>query len=135
MQIEFELPARGDRRSFHTVKTPEAPVSRAPRLARILALAHKVDADVRSGEIRSYREAALLGRISCARLSQILLLVNLAPDIQEYILFASPGQARALSEDDLRQVARERDWRRQRAMFAKFRKNEVDSEPRQSDHM
>ena len=135
MQIEFELPARSDRPSFHTATEPEAPILRAPRLARILALAHKIDADVRSGEIGSYREAALLARICSARLSQILQLVNLAPDIQEYILFATSRQVRALSEHDLRQVACEHNWRRQRAMFANFRKNEVDSERRQSDHM
>jgi hypothetical protein len=125
MQLEFELPCRRDRPAASFVKPPDAPVSRAPRIARLLALAHNLDAAVRSGEIPGYREAARLGRISAARLSQILLLVHLAPDIQEYILFASPHQARALSEYDLRRVARESDWRRQRAMFAKFGAKEL----------
>jgi hypothetical protein len=120
MLLEFELPAKRDRAAAKVITLPDGPACRAPRLARILALAHRLDSRVRSGEVPGYRETARLGRISDARLSQILTLLHLAPEIQEYILFASSTQLRALSEHELRQVAREPDWRRQRAAFLKL---------------
>ena len=41
----------------------------------------------------TYAELARLDHISPARLTQIMVLVHLAPAIQEYILFLSPGDA------------------------------------------
>ena len=45
---------------------------RIPRIARLMALARHVEELVRSGTIASYAVAARLGRVSRARLSQIL---------------------------------------------------------------
>jgi hypothetical protein len=53
--------------------------ARIPQSARLMALAWHVDALVRSGTLSSYAAAARLGRISRARLSQILGLLYLAP--------------------------------------------------------
>jgi len=63
------------------------PEGRAPRIARLLTLAHKLDAMVRSGEIHDYAELARLGHISPALLTQIMALRHLAPAIHEYVLF------------------------------------------------
>ena len=60
---------------------------RVSRLARLLALAIKIDALVGAGTIRNYADLARLGHVSRARISQLLNLVRLAPDIQEAILF------------------------------------------------
>src|SRR5262245_30440286 len=64
-----------------------SPPARIPRLARLMALARQVEELVRSGTLGSYAAAARLGRVSRARLSQILGLLNLAPDLQEQLLF------------------------------------------------
>ena len=64
-----------------------APPSRVPRLARLLALAWHNDGRVRSGTLASQAAAARLGHVSRARLSQIMSLLNLAPDLQEQLLF------------------------------------------------
>ena len=42
---------------------------------------------MRNGSVSSYRELTKLGQISSSRLSQILRLADLAPAIQEEILF------------------------------------------------
>src|SRR5262249_57838023 len=63
------------------------PSSRIPGIARLLALAWHVEGLVRSGTVSSYAAAARLGHVSRARLSQILSLLNLAPDLQEQLLF------------------------------------------------
>jgi hypothetical protein len=84
----------------------------------MVALAHKLDGLVRNGTAKNYRELAELGHVSPARLSQILLLLNLAPAIQEYILFLSAGEGGFITESELRNIARESRWDRQVAIFA-----------------
>jgi hypothetical protein len=71
-----------------------------------MALAHKLDAMVRSGEIRDYAQLARLGHISPARLTQIMALLHLAPAIQEYVLFLSAADARFITELGLRKRSR-----------------------------
>jgi hypothetical protein len=87
----------------------------APRIARLLALAHRLEGLVRAREVSGYKELARLGQISEARLSQIILLSQLAPEIQECVLFF-PGGA-FLSEAELRAIARELSWAQQIKMF------------------
>jgi hypothetical protein len=88
---------------------------------------------VRSGEIRDYGQLARLGHISPARLTQIMVLLHLAPAIQEYILFLSPADARFVSELGLRQIAREPRWDRQRELFEQFLQNGLACVRRQRD--
>jgi hypothetical protein len=125
MKINFTVPFR----RAHLVRTlsvapPTEPQGRAPRIARLLALAHKLDAMVRSGEIRDYAQLARLGHISPARLTQIMVLLHLSPAIQEYILFLSPD-ARFITELGLRKIAREPQWDRQRELFETILKNDL----------
>jgi hypothetical protein len=118
MQIEYTLPFRRGPRQ-RTFLTPPArePDGRAPRVARMLALAHKLEGLVRSGAVKDYAELARLGHVSASRISQILLLLYLAPAIQEQILFLDVAHAQLLTEKDLRRVAREPSWDRQRVLF------------------
>jgi hypothetical protein len=121
MKINFTVPFR----RVLTVRTLSVapvtePVGRAPRIARLLALSHKLDAIVRSGEIRDYAQLARLGHISPARLTQIMVLLHLAPAIQEYVLFLSAADARLITELGLRKIAREPRWDRQRELFERF---------------
>ena len=117
MEIEYKLPFRRGRRQRVFMTQPVGETNRAPRPARMLALAHKLEALVRSGAVRDYSELAPLGHVSPSRVSQILLLLYLAPSIQEEILFAAPAQAHAFTESELRKIAREPRWDRQRFVF------------------
>lgn len=67
--------------------------------------------------MNDYKELAKLAKVSPARIAQIVLLVQLAPDIQEYVLFLSSEHAGLISERELREIAREPLWDRQRALF------------------
>jgi hypothetical protein len=62
----------------------------------------------------------LLGHVSQARLSQIMGLLSLAPDIQEAILWLPPVESGddGVTERDLREVVREMNWGRQRRRWA-----------------
>ncbi len=49
-----------------------------------------------------------------------MVLLHLAPSIQEYILFLSAGEARFITELGLRKIARELRWDRQCLLFAQL---------------
>ena len=66
---------------------PNVPVGRGPRICRLMALAIKMDRLVPEGRVRDFAELARLSHVSCARVTQIMNLNFLAPDIQEEILF------------------------------------------------
>jgi hypothetical protein len=57
-----------------------------------MALAIRFDALLQTGQIRDQAELARLGQVTRARISQILNLIHLAPDIQEEILFLNGGR-------------------------------------------
>jgi hypothetical protein len=118
MTIEFTVPFRRvpPPRTLLVEPAPE-PDGRPPRIARLVALAHKLDALVRSGAVTGYAELARLGHVSPARITQILVLLHLAPSIQEYLLFLSAADARFIGESELRKIAREPRWDRQRQLF------------------
>ena len=66
---------------------PSLPPGRVPRVARLMALALRLDELVRTGQVASYSALASLGQVTRARISQILNLLHLAPDLQEALLF------------------------------------------------
>jgi hypothetical protein len=101
-----------------------APSARIPRIARLMALARHVDELVRSGTVASYAAAARLGRVSRARLSQIIGLLNLAPDLQEQLLcLEHPGRGRpAPVLRRLLSVASALDWDEQRRRWRKLKR-------------
>jgi len=92
---------------------------RVPRVARLMALAIKIDGLIQSGAITDQAEAARLGHVSRARMTQIMNLLLLAPDIQEQILNL-PRTMRGhdlVVETHLRSIVREISWLRQREMW------------------
>jgi hypothetical protein len=81
------------------------PLGRVPRVARLVALALRLEALVQSGAIATYAELARLGHVSRARITQIVNLRWLAPDLQEAVLFLPPT-ARGRDPIPLRQLQR-----------------------------
>lgn len=92
--------------------------SAIPRIARLMALALRFDGLLRAEELRDYAEIARLGRVTRARMTQIMKLLNLAPDIQEQILFL-PAM-KGLNERNLRPIVNCIDWHEQRRIFQKL---------------
>ncbi len=86
-----------------------------PRIARLMALAIRFEGLLRNETIRDYAELARLGRVTRARMTQIMKLLLLAPDIQEQILFLPLTQG--LNERNLRSIVKRIDWNEQRRMF------------------
>ena len=118
VEIEFELdlPERRPREDA-------PPKGRIPRLSRLMALAIKCDGAVARGDVRDYADLARAGHVTRGRMSQIMNLVNLAPDIQEDILFLPETlEGRApVTEAAVGTIACEALWKRQRAQWRELR--------------
>ena len=112
------------RKELHSGVRPVAPTGRVPRISRLLALAHHCRDLVRSGAVINQSELAYFGQISTTRMTQIMWLDNLAPDIQEEILFLPPtvhGRD-PIKEADLRPIAKVFDWNKQREMWRELKR-------------
>jgi hypothetical protein len=100
-------------------RSDSEPAGRAiSRIARLMALAIRFDGLLRAEEFRDYAEIARLGRVTRARMTQIMKLLNLAPDIQEQILFLP--RLKGLNERNLRPIVSRIDWSEQRRKFQKI---------------
>ncbi|QDU28839.1 hypothetical protein ETAA8_39440 [Anatilimnocola aggregata] len=96
---------------------------RVPRVAKLMALAIRLDQLIRDGVASDQAELAQLGHVSRARLTQIMNLLCLAPDLQEeLLLLPAVGRGRApLAEKLLRPIAATPCWRKQRRMWKELR--------------
>jgi hypothetical protein len=98
------------------------PPGRIPRLARLMALAWRLEQLVHKGIVANFAELARLGHVSPGRVSQIMNLRLLAPDIQEQILFLPPTLhgCHPLHLILLQPIARQADWRLQRQAWQRL---------------
>ena len=96
---------------------------RIPRVARLMALAIRLQTLVAGNRVPNYATLADLAHVTRARITQITNLTLLAPDIQEAVLFLPTVEhgLDPLTERDLRPIAAEPDWSRQRALWAALR--------------
>ena len=98
----------------------DTPSGRVPRIARLMALAIKFEKMIADGLVRDQAELAALGYVSRARVTQIMNLLYLDPYIQDAILhlpLVTSGKD-PIPERDLRPIAAESDWRKQRKLVA-----------------
>ena len=76
---------------------------------------------VKTGVAADYADVARLRHVTRARVTQIMNLLSLAPDLQEQILCWPPitkGKD-PITERGLRAVVMELDWKRQRKLWGK----------------
>jgi hypothetical protein len=120
--VHFDRRGRGARRRLEQgpqTAPPALEPGRTPRVTRLMALALRLDDQVRRGTLASHSEAAALGCVSRARVSQIMNLLNLAPDVVEALLFL-PRTQRGRDPIHLRllqPIASTFDWRKQRRLW------------------
>ena len=114
---------RRSRKELRTGETKPVPVGRVSRISRLMALAIRFEQLVRDGVVADYAELARLGHVTRARMTQIMNLLHLAPDIQEELLFlpsVTVGKD-PITERELRAVVAEADWRKQRRSWRGLR--------------
>jgi len=102
---------------------PSPTPGRVPRVARLMALAIVFDRMLREGKVQDQSELARLTHVTQPRMTQLMNLNLLAPDIQEALLHL-PRIVRGkvpITERHLRPIAAEVDWRRQRECWPKLK--------------
>jgi predicted XRE-type DNA-binding protein len=114
---QLHLVRRGHTKKFvATAPVVPVPVRRPARLAIMLALAHKIQQAIDRGAVSDRAEVARRLGLTRARVTQLLDLTLLAPDIQEQILFAeSVDGLEPMGERAVRAAVRVEDWAKQRA--------------------
>ena len=85
-----------------------------PRVSRLLALALKMEQMIQEGTVKKYSDLAELGQVSAARITQVMNLLYLSPDIQEQILSSDPP---ALNESAVRRLSSVVLWSQQRVLW------------------
>ena len=94
------------------------PSSKLPRISRLMALAIRFNAMIRTGEASDMIELARLGHVTQPRMSQIMALNQLAPDIQEALLNLPATKGKPdIHEKRLRPIAAMLTWKEQRAAW------------------
>ena len=136
LTVHVAVGGRGRKRlkagSAPVAPAPAAPVGRVPRVARVLALAHRWQDLLRSGVVRDQADLARLVGVSRARVTQVMDLLRLAPDIQEALLDL-PRVERGrdpIHGRDLCRLAAEPLWAEQRRRWHEIHPKENPDAPR-----
>lgn len=105
---------------------PERPKGGLPRITRYMALAIYYEDLIRQGHIDDYAEIATLGHVTRARVTQVMNLRLLAPEIQEELLLLERriGGRDLICRRGLQKIAIEFDWHKQRTAWRASKKAE-----------
>lgn len=117
-KIHFGKGPRSRREAREGLPPEPAPKGGVPRVSRLMALANRFDRLIREGAVADQADIARLGHVTRARVTQVMNLLNLAPDFQQALLFLPPMQhgKDPITERDLRPIAATANWRKQRGM-------------------
>ena len=113
-----------DRVRFEDAPPPalREPVRTPAKVARMLALAHHLQNAIDRGLVADRTTVAARLGVTKARITQLLDLTLLAPDLQEAALaMEAVDGVEPMSELALRKVAQVRDWAEQRRRWATLR--------------
>jgi integrase len=123
IEIRFPLhtPSRRAARGSTEVAPPAA--GQLPRVTRVLALAIQFQEMLRTGEVRDCADLARLAGVTRERISQIMKLRWLAPDIQMEVLYFQPvsGVYFPIRERALRIISNRLGWEEQRTLWSNLK--------------
>jgi len=119
--VHFKKKNKG-RKCIENGSTPIPPrlkPGKIPRISRLMALAIRYDKLIREGKLKDFAQLSKLGQVSRARVSQIANLLNLAPDIQEELLFLgrTVSGKDLITERHMRPILSNLSWDEQRKMW------------------
>lgn len=118
MTLEVQFQLRGKPRAERAASVNRG---RLPRISQVLALAIHFEDLIERGEAKDYASLARLSCLSRERVSQIVRLTYLAPDIQVELLYLPPTPTGRcpISETSMRKIANLLSWTEQRTEWAR----------------
>jgi len=116
LEIRFTLRTKPRAPSERKAERAVSNVGRLPRVTQVLSLAIHLDDMIRRGEAKDYADLARLTCLCRERISQIVRLNYLAPDIQIELLCLPPTPTGSypISETAMRKIASLLSWADQR---------------------
>ena len=122
LDLEWTLPSPP--KAVEAQDEPAVEPGNVPRVSRLMALAIKFDDLICRGEVEDYATLARIGHVTRARITQIMALLNLAPDIQEAVLLLprTTKGSDSITERDLRPLASLPHWDDQRLAWGQLRR-------------
>jgi hypothetical protein len=117
LEIQFQL-----RATVESVAVPSTN-GRLPQVTRVLALAIHFDEMIKRGDARDFADVARQSCLCRERVSQVMRLLYLAPDIQMELLYLPPIPSRRfpISETALRKIANLLSWADQRREWERLK--------------
>lgn len=105
---------------------PKPALERIPRISRYMALAIHFEDLIKEGVVNDYADLARLGHVIRARVTQIMNLRLLAPEIQEVLLFLPDTATGAVGIQlkELQPISADADWQIQRRHFREYRETD-----------
>jgi hypothetical protein len=121
MKAKFETSASSHGRKRVGVPKPKMPSAPAklPHITKLMALAIRLEHLLATGQVKDQAEIARVAGITRARVTQIINLANLAPDIQQAILDLEPttDPVPRFREREVRTIAIMPNWEKQRVLW------------------
>jgi hypothetical protein len=112
MRYEFDVNLKAARE----VKR-KADVRKEPHLRKSLVLAYQIQDLLDRNKASNYEQVARWLNFNRARVSQIMTLLFLSPEIQKEILFSDSLAVLGLTEFHIRQIPMEGDWKKQMKLW------------------
>jgi hypothetical protein len=125
LEIQFRLRPR-PRGAPEVARSEHRSAGRLPQITRVLSLAIHFDEMIRRGDAKDYADLARLSCLCRERVSQIVRLNYLAPDIQVELLYlpATPTGQYPVSESAARKIANLLSWADQRREWAALKQRQ-----------
>lgn len=122
-EIHFST-GRRSKKAINAGAASSSELRRVPRVTKLMALAIRLDQLIRDGHVTDQAELARVGYVTRARLTQIMNLLFLAPDIQEEILFLEPSKRGRdlVIERELRPIGAMPRWEMQRMLWSRLKR-------------
>ncbi len=122
-QVHFAIKSRRKTAVLGPAPEPPKPAGRIPRVSKLMALAIRFEMFLREGQVASQSELATLAHVTQPRMTQIMNLLHLAPDIQEELLdLPTVEQGNdPVSERVMRPITQLVDWRSQRTNWVQLK--------------
>jgi hypothetical protein len=125
-QVSFAKAHRARRNKLPDQSSPpDRTDGRVPRIARLMALALRFQQLIDDCVVENQSEIARLSHVSRARVTQIMNLLHLAPDIQDAILNLPPTQSGRdpIREAHVKPISKLVDWHEQRTRWSSLPPN------------
>lgn len=122
LKFETSSSSHGRQRVSEPKPKKSSAPAKLPHITKLMALAIRLEHLLATGQVKDQAEIARTAGITRARVTQILNLTNLAPDIQQAILALAPTTERVpnFREGEVREIAITPSWEKQRLLWKRL---------------